>query len=784
MRKTAKEKWKIAAGTGGFFVLAGTVYILILGLSIPDMESIERSKIAESTKIYDRSGKILLYELHGEEKRTIIPFESIPDIVKKATIAVEDRNFYLHAAIDWRSLVRAFVVNIMNVGIVQGGSTITQQLAKNAFLDPDRTITRKIREVFLSYRLENKYSKDEILALYLNRIPYGSNAYGIEAAAETFFNKEAKALNVTETAFLVGLPKAPSYYSPWGSHLKEALARKDQTLGQMRDAGIITEEERMNAEKEVLEFAPKLSAIKAPHFVMMVQEYLVEKYGDDLMRTGGLRVKTTLDGDLQEKAEKAVAEGAARNEKLYKGKNAALVAEDTKTGQILAFVGARDYFDKSIDGNFNVAAHGLRQPGSSIKPFAYYTGFTKGLSPDTILFDAETEFDTTGDPERSYKPHNFDNIFRGPIPLRSALAQSINVTAVKTVYIAGIANVIKAAHDMGITTLNEKNRYGLSLALGGGEVTLIDMVAAYSTIAQDGIRHKQAIIMSIEDAKGRVLEKYEDEKSRAAEAESIRLVTDILKDPVARAPLFGGGSTLTSFGSQEVAIKTGTTNDYRDAWTFGYTPSLVVGVWAGNSDNKPLEKNGGSILAAVPIWSAFMHDALKGKPIETFPQAASAIRGKAVLDGSYAPNGEIHSILYFVNKNDLLGDAPTKADSQFENWERGIFSWIEKHPEFRVSTPNGTSSALGVGIDIRTPKNGDFMSSPFTVEAAISGSEDIMRIQTIMNGMVVTDEQIPPSKSYIYRSVVTAPLSTQNKFSIKAYSQKGETTSEIIIFGK
>ena len=786
MKKEFHKKWRIAAAACVIVALAGSGYVIFLGMSIPDMESIERSKVAESTKIYDREGKILLYELHGEEKRTIIPFGEIPDIVKKATVAVEDRNFYAHAAIDWRSLARAFVVNVTNAGIVQGGSTITQQLAKNAFLDPDRTVTRKIKEVFLSYRLEKKYSKDEILGLYLNRIPYGSNAYGIEAAAQTFFNKNAKSLGVAETAFLVGLPKAPSYYSPWGSHLKEALARKDQTLEQMRDAGIITERERIDAEKETLGFAPKLSAIKAPHFVMMVQEYLTEKYGDDLMRTGGLIVRTTLDWDLQLAAEKAVTEGAARNEKLYKGKNAALVAEDPKTGQILAFVGARDYFDESIDGNFNVAAQGLRQPGSSIKPFAYYAAFVKGLSPETVLFDVETEFDTTGDPERSYKPHNFDGKFRGPIPLRASLAQSINVTAVKTLYMAGIANVIRTAQSMGITTLNEKNRYGLSLALGGGEVKLIDMVAAYSTLAQDGVRHRQSFVISIEDAKGKILERYEDEKNRAAEAQSVRLVNDILRDPEARAPLFGG-SALTSFGSQEVAIKTGTTNDYRDAWTFGYTPSLVVGVWAGNSDNRPLEKNGGSILAAVPIWSAFMRDALKGYPREAFPEPEPAIRGKDALDGNYAPNGEIHSILNYISKNDILGTDPVdpKKDPQFENWEKGIFEWMEKNPEFRASVPGSASTSSGVAIEMRTPKNGDFVSSPFAMEAAISGSEDINRIQVIVNGSVIMDEPILPTKSYVYRSVIGTALVTQNMVSIRAYSQKGIMASnDIILFGK
>ncbi len=766
----------IALGTWSFSVIR----------NIPDVESLAANRVAESTKIYDRTGTILLYELYGEEKRTIIPFDRIPDLAKKATIAVEDRNFYVHDAIDWKSLLRAFVVNLSRAGVVQGGSTITQQLAKNAFLAPDRTIARKMKELFLSYRLESRYSKDEILNLYLNQIPYGSNAYGIEAAARTYFGKEAGKLELKEIALLVSLPKAPSYYSPWGTHAKELFARKDRTLDQMASAGYITERERDEAKKADVSFAPQSASIRAPHFAMAIQGYLTETYGDDFVRTGGMKVTTTLDWDLQQIAEKAVADGARRNEELYKGTNAALVAEDPKTGQILALVGSRDYFDREIDGNFDVAMQGLRQPGSSIKPFTYCAAFMRGLSPDTVLFDVETEFDATGDPERSYKPGNFDDTFRGPINLRDALAQSINIPAVKTLYIAGIDNVIRLAHAAGITTLNERNRYGLSLTLGGGEVKLIDMVGAYSTLSQDGMHHRQSFILGVEDGGGKTLEKYADVKDQALPQQAVRLVNDILSDADARAPLFGASSGLTSFANQEVALKTGTTNDYRDAWTFGYTPSLVVGVWAGNNDNKPLEKHGGSILAAVPIWSAFMKEALKGKPFEPFPRPDETIADKPVLNGDYAVNGEIHSILYYIDRKNPLGDAPQspEKDSQFKNWEDGIIAWMEKNPSFVVGIPVPATSSQAVAIDFLSPKNGEFAISPFVVQASIAGREDVIRIETYLNDRLIGQESIQPTKEISYRTTVSSPLDQQNKLTIRAFTAKDSTAKDMIIFGR
>lgn len=780
------KKICVAGAIGVFIILgAGATYVAFINRSLPDPALFDQRRINQSTKIYDRTGTILLYEIHGEQKRTIIPASAIPALVRQATVAVEDKNFYGHRAVDWKSIARAVLVNISNVKVVQGGSTITQQLAKNAFLKPDRTIARKIKELIIAYRLENKYAKDEILNLYLNQIPYGANSYGIEAAAQTYFNKSAGALTLPEIATLVSLPKAPSYYSPWGTHREELIARKDRALEQMASQRIITETEKNDAQKATLVFAPALTNIKAPHFVMAVQDYLTSAYGDDFVRNGGLKVTTTLDMPLQERAEQAVREGARRNEELYKGTNAALVAEDTATGQILALVGSRNYFDAKIDGNFNVATQGLRQPGSAIKPFAYLTAFIRGFTPDTMLFDAETEFDTTGDPERSYKPHNFDDQFRGPVTMREGLAQSINVPSVKTLYLADIAPTLNNLHAMGITTLNERNRYGLSLALGGGEVKLIDLVAAYATLSQDGARHPQSMILKIEGPDGKIIERYRNAKKQVVETRAVRLINDILSDTNARAPLFKNSVDLTTFPDHDVALKTGTTNDYRDAWALGYTPSFIVGVWAGNNDNTPMQQKGGSILAAVPIWSAFMKDALKNRLPETFPRPEPIITEKPILRNQYIINNEIHSILYYADKNNPSGAPPQdpRQDPQFQQWEQGIIAWVEQHPSV-LTGQAGITTIEPISITIDAPKNGDFLTAPVTITASIAGANDLTTVELYMNDLLMHQQLITPqNKKYAYANTITAPLATQNKITIKVFDAlHNARTKELIIF--
>ncbi len=687
---------KIAAGAL-LVLIAGGIFSFYqlskLAKSLPDPSVSGNWQIIESTKIYDRTGQVLLYEINSQGKRTIIPFDQIPDYVKQATVAAEDQNFYSHSALDWRAIIRAVFVNLIRGGVVQGGSTITQQLAKNAFLTSEKTFDRKSKEALLSYWIEKYYSKDQILNLYFNQISYGAGANGIEAASQTYFGKPTKDLRLVEAATLAAMPKSPSYYSPWGPHLDELMQRKNYVLDQMYKSGLIDEEEKNRNQSITPKFAEQnLGNIKAPHFMMMVKDYLINKYGEDVVNRGGLKAITTLDWNLQQIAERVVKEGAQRNNELYKGRNAALVAQDPKTGQILALVGSADYFNKDIDGNFNVASQGLRQPGSSIKPFAYVTLFKKGYSQDTVVFDAPTEFSTDsscpitninyeGENKLCFHPQNFDHQFRGPVNLRSALAQSINVPAVKVLYLAGLNDVIQTANNFGITTLNDPQRYGLSLVLGGGEVKLIDMVNAYSVFAQDGVKHQQAMVLSVAGADGSKLETYLDKAQQVIEPQYTRMINDILSDSEARRPLFQNSFNLTVFDDREVALKTGTTDDYKDAWAIGYTPSITVGVWAGNNHQEPMQKNAGSILAAIPIWSAFLKDALNSVPNESFNKPDPISETKPMLNGQYIFNNAIHNILYYVDKNNPLGDMPQSPqnDSQFNNWEIPVQIWVKQN---------------------------------------------------------------------------------------------------------
>jgi len=697
--KSKNKKFLLKISAVLLLIILGAGFWTITKISeiargLPDPKQFSSRQVSQSSKIYDRTGEVLLYEIYNEEKRTVIPFEEIPEYVKQATISIEDKNFYSHAGFSITSIIKGAIIEPLTGqrDRARGGSTITQQLAKNAFLTSERTIERKIKELILAYWIEQRYSKDEILSLYFNQIPYGSNAYGIESASQIYFSKSAKELNLAEAALLASLPKAPTYYSPWGIHKEELLQRKDYVLKQMLDLGFIDDEEFERAQKFVFKFSePTLGSIKAPHFIIMVKDYLANKYGEDFLEKGGLKIITTLDYKTQEIAERVVLEGATRNEELYKGKNAALVAQDPKTGEVIALVGSRDYFDSKNEGNFNVAVQGLRQPGSAFKPFAYLTAFGKGYLPETVVFDAPTEFvpnnskcpaivNFSNEDEDCYHPQNFDHLFRGPINLRNALSQSINVPAVKILYLAGLENTIKTAKDAGITTLRDSNFYGLSLVLGGGEVKLIDLVNAYSVFSQDGIRHNQKIVLKIEDAKGNIVESSSDQAVQVFEPQYVQMLNDILSDEDARRPLYSGSFGLTVFEDRQVAMKTGTTNDYRDAWTMGYTPYLAAGVWAGNNHQEPMEKNAGSILAALPIWNAFMKEALLKYPNETFnkpPETNLAEIAKPMINGQYYINGIINDILYYVDKNDPLGPIPQNPnnDPQFINWEISTQAW-------------------------------------------------------------------------------------------------------------
>ncbi|MDD5463810.1 MAG: PBP1A family penicillin-binding protein [Candidatus Moranbacteria bacterium] len=713
---SSNDRWKLAGKV--FLYLFGVGILSVIGIflffakDLPSANSVDAKLIAQSTKIYDRSGQHLLYDVHGEEKRTVIPFEQIPDNVKYATIALEDQEFYSHYGVNPKAILRSAFKDIIKGGAAQGGSTITQQFIKKSLLSDEKTFTRKIKEVILAIELEQKYSKDEILAMYLNQIPYGSSAYGIEAAAQTFFSKSAKDLSLAEAALLASLPNAPTYYSPFGSHRDALAGRKSSALKKMADLGYITQDQADEAKSVDIfaEITPKQDNIQAPHFVMYVKEYLEQKYGEQAVEQGGLKVYTTLDWDKQQAAEKAVVEGAEKN-KAQNASNAALVAMDPKTGQILAMVGSKNYFDKSIDGQVNVALAD-RQPGSSFKPYVYLTAFTKGYTPETLLYDVATNFST--DEGKDYKPQNYDGKFKGPLQMKNALAMSLNIPAVKTLYLAGVKDSIQLAKGLGIKGLNQPERYGLSLVLGGGEVTLLDHVNAYGGLATGGIHYDKTAILKIQDKDGAVLEEFKQSAGqRIVEEKYVAMLDYIMSTNELRAPVFGDNNSF-KFSDRQVAAKTGTTNEFRDGWAMGYTPSIAVGVWAGNNDNSSMKAGADGIYVAAPIWRSFMNFALGNSAAEQFPKYEKEDAGKPILNGEQdikedvkvcemdagdnkgdyclandsCPDGtsdkktfgEVHSILYYVKKDDPRGDYPKDPsnDSQYKNWEKGVQDWFKK----------------------------------------------------------------------------------------------------------
>ena len=584
-----------------FIVLSGIMVIWLFSLKIPDFRSFQDRKVENSTKIYDRTGEILLYDLKQDIKRTDITFEAMGANIKNATVAIEDSEFYNHGGIRVTSIIRAILANFFGTGRTQGGSTITQQLVKNTLLTQEKSYTRKIKEWVLAIKIDKSIPKEKILEYYLNEAPYGGSVYGIQEASQTYFNKDAASLTLAQAAYLASIPQSPTLLSPYGKNKDRLETRKNLVLSRMLELNFITQDEYDKAKNEIVVFYPQATTgIRAPHFVFFIKDYLEQKYGSETIARGRLKVTTTLDYGLQEKGEKIVKEGALQNEKDWNGKNASLVAIDPKTGQILTMIGSRDYFDKEIDGNFNVVT-ASRQPGSAFKPFIYATAFNKGFTPDTVLFDLQTEFQTTCNaygqalPGRNqadcYMPDNYDGKFRGPMSLRGGPGQSINVIAVKLFYLAGLADSLKTAEELGISTLTDINRYGLTLVIGGGEVKLLDMTVAFGVFANDGIKNPYTGILKIEGISGKILEEFTPRPREVLPKNTALTISNIMSDEQARLPTFGSHSALFIPG-KDVAVKTGTTNNNKDAWTIGYTPSISVGVWAGNNDNQPMKKGG------------------------------------------------------------------------------------------------------------------------------------------------------------------------------------------------
>lgn len=668
----------------------------------PKAEEITTRKINRTTIIYDRTGNHKLYEIHSEENRKIIPHDQIPDAMRLATIIAEDVSFFEHQGLNIFSILRALKKNLESSEFQQGGSTITQQLARNVFLSRKKTLERKFLEIILAVKLERKFSKDEILDFYLNEIPYGSNAYGIEAASETFFGKKARELALDEAALLAALPKATTFYSPHGNNQEELLARQKMILKKIQSIDGADEEAiKQSLETDTLaKIMPFRAEIQAPHFVFYAKEFLEKEFGKEILETDGLKIYTTLDYDLQKKAEEAIRWGTERNTQ-HNATNAALVAIDPKNGEVLALVGSRNYFDKTINGQVNVALR-PRQPGSSFKPFVYAKSFEKGYQPETLLYDIPINFGPDGS-GKDYIPQNYNGNFRGLVSMRQALAMSLNVPAVETLYLSGINETVELTRRLGITTITDREQHGLSLALGSKEVKLLDMVSAFSVFANQGIRFDSKIIKKIIDQKGNVVREYNNEGREVLSKEVSAKINSVLSDNSARLAVFGGNTPLYFKKNTPIAAKTGTTQEFRDAWTIGYTPRIAAGVWAGNNDNHPMKPGSDGIFIAAPLWRNFLDRLPESFFSESFALYEKISSNKPLLTGkipgkiSYYKKEsddeiseekakkmdtdkiktkfetENHSILYYVNKNDPLGSSPPDfSDPMLFRWEAAL----------------------------------------------------------------------------------------------------------------
>ena len=583
-----------------FTIIISVSLYLFWGIPLPT--KLSSPDIPVSTKLFDRNGK-LIYEIFTDKRRTPIKLSELPPVVINATIAIEDKDFYKHQGFSFTGIARAVFSTVFKQEL-QGGSTITQQLVKNALLTPERTIQRKIREVVLTVIVEGIYTKDQILEMYLNTIPYGGTSYGIEAASETYFGKNAKDLNLAEAALLSGLPQRPSTYSPFGAHPELASARQEEVLKQMVANKFISQEESDKAKEEELKYA-SINPPQAPHFALWIKEQLADKYGEKMVEQGGLRVNTTLDLDIQNIAQQAVATEVAKLKKQNVGNGAAIVTRPG-TGEILAMVGSKDYFATDEDGKVNVTL-AKRQPGSSIKPLNYALALKdQKITLATAFADVPSCFQVAGQP--LYCPVNYDGTYHGLVQARFALGNSYNIPAVKVLALNGVDNFVEFGKQVGLTTFTNPDNYGLSLTLGGGEVRPYDMAEAFGVLANQGIKQPLTAITKVTNWKGTTLEEHDPKEhdldgERILEPSVTYLVSHALLDNNARSAAFGAQSFLNVSGHPEVSVKTGTTNDRRDNWTIGYTPQAVVVTWVGNNDNEPMSGAVSGISGASPIWN-------------------------------------------------------------------------------------------------------------------------------------------------------------------------------------
>ena len=819
--------------TISFFLLLSFLFLTLLGgfliflsQELPDPSTFNERVIPQSTKIYDRTGEILLYEIHGGEKRTIVNLDEISPYVIKTTLAAEDHNFYNHHGFSLKGLARSLIHNILHPRDLRGGSTITQQLARNAFLTIDQTLLRKLKEAILTVRIEKNYSKNQILEMYLNQINYGHNVYGIESASKFYYSKEAKNLTLAEAAYLTSLIQSPNYLSPFGNHLEDLENRKDWIISRIKTLGYCSDEEIEKAQQEKVVFTLPKAGFKAPHFVMYVRNILYEKFSEEELEKGGYTIITSLDMRLQDLAEELVKKYGDFNQEKVGVKNMGLIAEDPNTGQILAMVGSRDYWNLEEEGNVNTTLS-TRQPGSSFKPIVYATAFKKGFLPESIIFDTALNGVTANfstDPNNPYTVTNYDSKTRGPVTFRQALAQSLNIPSVKILYLAGIKDSIKTAQDFGITTLNDPpGHYGLSLVLGGGGVKLIEMVHAYTVFNQDGIYHPQISILEIKDKNNRTIEEFSLQNKKVLDSQIARIINSILSDNSARAPTFGWDNPLY-FSDFQAAAKTGTDSEYRDAWTIGYTTALASGIWVGNNDRSIVSSTGapGAMIAA-PCWHEFMEKSQEFYPpanfIEPLPYNNDQTIKNSIpmLNGNYINTkeykniqteeiisvNEIHNILYYVNKDNILESPPTNPlnDSQFWNWEIPVLLWAQKNiinfneeynkylgADYIPVDTNTTQTTINFPdipkIEFISPQNGSFVDTDMDLIIKINSPIEIINTQIYLNKILLGElNKIDMDNSVYSYKINFNDLINQNEIKIEAidsFNQK--STASIIIF--
>lgn len=864
-------------GFVGLIFIMGLVLIFVTIITLPNVDNVRNLVAAQSSLILDRNGEVL-YAIHGDENRKIVPYDKISPYVTMAAMSIEDDQFYEHGGIDVTSFLLALCGEFLFCSTERGGSTITQQFVKNAFLGPERTYTRKAKEVILSFQIEAKYSKDEIMEMYLNRIPYGANIYGVEVASQTFFGHPAAELTIAESAILAAIPKAPTYYSPYGNnvyvkvdlseeeiikhdfreeeelvdYIQKGLLGKTYTFGEgdeardiyvkgrvefviarMLELGYITEEEASAAitEANATEFKPFREDITAPHFVMYVREMLEEKYGQEAIEKGGLRVTTTLDAEMQEAADEATHARAEENLTRYDVSNAALVSLDPDTGEILAMVGSQDFWNDEIDGKVNVALR-PRLPGSSFKPIVYAASFLQGYAPSTVVYDVRTKFGAW------YEPENYDGQFVGPITFRAALGGSRNIPAVKAAHLAGIENVLDLARKMGLGLNQPDDWYGLSLALGAGEVRPIDMAVAYSAFANGGYKVEPVAILKVEDRSGNILEEYKapEKRSLVLDPQAAYLVTDILSDADARPGDYW--KSQLSVPGYQTAAKTGTSNKKKenvnypfDTWTVGYGRHLVTAVWAGNADGQHLNLKADGLGAASQIWKPFMTKALAMVENGSFerPEGIKWVKvskrsGK--LPSEHTPEEETVSAIFasfsvpteyddayqFVEIDKVSGKLATEytPDEAREmkgfyvhhsalpdnpQWESAVRRWAEENdqdelppteyddvhtadnmhskPEITITSPRSMSEVspptLGIWVDISS--KGGVEKVEYYLDDELVATEDTAPF----NGNIALPRNLKKGSTHTVEAIVYDELYRSNRSSVTVKIGEDET---------